>query len=74
LVMEEGMADDKSKRGSRDRATVSAGEKYEVDYVMKSLNLGRDDAEQLIAKYNGNRVKIEAEVSKRKAKRNKGPV
>jgi hypothetical protein len=64
--MEEAMADDKSKRGSRDRATVAAGEKYEVDYLMESLKLGRDDAEQLIAKYNGNREKIEAEVSKRK--------
>ena len=32
----------------------------------KSLNLGRDDAEQLIVKYEGNRQKIEAEVSKRK--------
>ncbi|MBB3147646.1 ABC-type Fe3+-hydroxamate transport system substrate-binding protein [Phyllobacterium trifolii] len=60
------MADDKAKRRSADRARVAAGEKYEVDYLMKSLNLGRDDAEQLIAKYDGNRQKIEAEVSKRK--------
>ena len=60
------MADDKSKRGARDHATVAAGEKYEVDHLMTSLKLGRDDAEQLIAKYNGNREKIEAEVSKRK--------
>jgi hypothetical protein len=64
--MEEVMADDKTKRRSADRARVAAGEKYEVDYLMKSLNLGRDDAEQLIAKYDGNRQKIEAEVSKRK--------
>ncbi|WP_271898722.1 DUF3606 domain-containing protein [Candidatus Phyllobacterium onerii] len=47
------MADDKSKRGARDRATVAAGEKYDVDHLMTSLKLGRDDAEQLIAKYNG---------------------
>jgi hypothetical protein len=60
------MADDKSKRGARDRSTVSGGEKYEVGYLMQSLKLGRDDAEQLILKYNGNRQRIEAEVSKRK--------
>ena len=60
------MADVKAKRGTRERATVAANEKYEVDYLMKSLNLGRDDAEQLIAKYNGNRAKIDAEVSKRR--------
>ena len=65
--MDEVMADDKTKR-STDRARVAAGEKYEVDYLMKSLNLGRDDAEQLIAKYDGNRQKIEAEVSKRKTR------
>jgi hypothetical protein len=34
---------------------------------MKSLHLGRD-AEQLIAKYNGDREKIEAELSKRKTR------
>jgi hypothetical protein len=60
------MTDDKSKRGARDSATVSSSEKYEVDHLMKALNLGRDDAEQLIKKYNGNREKITAEVSGRK--------
>jgi hypothetical protein len=60
------MADDKTKRGARDRSTVAADEKYEVNYLMQALKLGRDDAEQLILKYNGNREKIEQEVSKRK--------
>jgi hypothetical protein len=63
------MTDNKSKRGSAERAKVASGEKYEVDYLMKNLNLGRDDAEQLIAKYNGNREKIEAEVSKRRPRK-----
>ena len=61
------MADDKRKR-STDRESVAAGEKYEVQYLMKSRHLGRDDAEQLIAKYNGDREKIEAELSKRKTR------
>jgi hypothetical protein len=60
------MADDKTKRGARDRSTVAADGKYEVNYLMQALKLGRDDAEQLILKYNGNREKIEQEVSKRK--------
>jgi hypothetical protein len=62
------MVDDKAKRGARDRSTVASGENYEVEYLMKSLNLGRDDAEQLMLKYNGNRQRIEAEVSRRKHK------
>ena len=60
------MPDDKTKRGARDRATVSAEERYEVNNLMHALNLGRDDAEQLIKKYNGNREKITAEVAARK--------
>ncbi|MBB3237366.1 DUF3606 domain-containing protein [Phyllobacterium endophyticum] len=49
------MADDKTKRRARDRSTVAAEEKYEVKYLMQALKLGRDDAEQLILNYNGNR-------------------
>lgn len=60
------MTDVKSKRGARDRATVSAEEKYEVSHLMQALKLGRDDAEQLIKKYNGNRAKIKTEVEGRK--------
>lgn len=60
------MSDDKFKRGARDRASEFALEKYEVDHAIKALNLGRDDAEQLIKKYNGNREKITAEVAARK--------
>lgn len=63
------MTDDKSNRGARDRATVAGGEKYEVDHLMKALNLNRDDAEQLIKKYNGNRERITAEVNARKVRR-----
>jgi hypothetical protein len=57
LLREEVTAENKTKRGSADRARVAAGEKYEVDSLMKSLNPGRDDAERLIAKYDGNREK-----------------
>jgi len=60
------MADDRSNRGARDRATVSGNERYEVNYLMQALNIGRDDAEQLIKKYNGNRTRITEEVAARK--------
>ncbi|MDR6635539.1 hypothetical protein J2X72_004353 [Phyllobacterium sp. 1468] len=61
--------DNTSKQGYAERAKVAGGEKYGVDYLMKTLNLGRDDAAQLIAKYNGNREKIEAEVYKRRPRK-----
>ncbi|WP_271899420.1 DUF3606 domain-containing protein [Candidatus Phyllobacterium onerii] len=61
------MADDKTKR-TTDWETVAAGKKYEVQYLMKPLHLRRDDAEQLIAKYNGDGEKIKAELSKRKTR------
>ncbi|MBM0203977.1 DUF3606 domain-containing protein [Micromonospora sp. STR1s_5] len=35
------MADDKSKRGARDRATVSAEEPYEVRYLAKKHGITR---------------------------------
>ena len=60
------MTDDKTKRGARDRATIAAEERYEVNNLMHALDLGRDDAEQLIKKYNGSRAKVTAEVEGRK--------
>ncbi len=35
------MADDKSKRDNRDRSKVSAGEDYEVNYLMTKYDLSR---------------------------------
>ncbi|RWK63932.1 DUF3606 domain-containing protein [Mesorhizobium sp.] len=60
------MADDKSKRGSQDRARVDGGEDYEVGYIMKKHYLERADALRLVKKYGNNRAKIEEELVARK--------
>ncbi|PSH68681.1 DUF3606 domain-containing protein [Phyllobacterium brassicacearum] len=57
------MADDKSKRDNRDRSKVSAGEDYEVNYLMTKYDLSRNQALDLIAKHGGNRKKIESELA-----------
>ncbi len=57
------MADDKSKRDNRDRSKVSAGEDYEVNYLMTKYDLSRNQALDLIAKHDGNRKKIESELA-----------
>jgi len=54
------MADDKSKRGGRDRATVAAGEGYEVRYFARKHGLSRDQAEQLIRRVGNDRAKLNA--------------
>jgi hypothetical protein len=62
------MADDKSKRGGRDRATVSAEEPYEVGYFARKHGISRDQAQKLIDKIGGNRAKLNAAAEKLKAK------
>jgi hypothetical protein len=57
------MTDDKSKQDNRDRAKVSASEDYEVNYLMTKYDLSRNQALDLIAKHDGNRKKIERELS-----------
>lgn len=63
------MADDKSKRGGRDRATVAAEEPYEVRYFAKKHGITQEQAQKLIDKIGGNRAKLNAEAEKLKAKR-----
>lgn len=57
------MTDDKSKQDNRDRAKVSASEDYEVNYLMTKYDLSRNQALDLIARHDGNRKKIETELS-----------
>ncbi|SFJ22078.1 Protein of unknown function [Phyllobacterium sp. CL33Tsu] len=56
------MSDDKFKQDNRDRATVSASEDYEVNYLMTKHDLSRDRALELIKKHGGSRKKIESEL------------
>lgn len=52
------MADDKSNRGARDRATISEHEDYEVKHLMEVGRITRERAIELIRQYRGNREKI----------------
>jgi hypothetical protein len=63
------MADDKSKRGGRDRATISAEEPYEVRYFARKHGITREQAQGLIDKIGGNRAKLNAEAEKLAAKK-----
>jgi hemerythrin superfamily protein len=67
------MADDKRKRGSRDRATVSASETYELSYFADKHGLSQDEAQGLIDRVGNSRVALEAEVAKKAPRRSKAP-
>ncbi len=54
------MADDKTKVGGLDRATVAAGEGYELDYFAQKHGLSRDDARELIEKHGNDRRMLDA--------------
>lgn len=62
------MADDKSKRGGRDRATVSAEQPYEVGYFARKHGITRERAQKLIDKIGGDRAKLNREAEKLKGK------
>ena len=59
------MADDTSKRGARDRATVAEGEIYELDYFAEKHGLSRDEAQALIDRVGNSREKLDAAVAKK---------
>jgi hypothetical protein len=63
------MADDKSKRGARDRATISAEEPYEVRYFAKKHGISREEAQKLIDRIGGDRKKLNVEAEKLSAKK-----
>ncbi len=56
------MADDKQKQDNRDRSKVSAGEDYEVEYLMFKFDVSKKRALELIIKHGGSRKNIEAEL------------
>ncbi|MCP8938507.1 DUF3606 domain-containing protein [Alsobacter sp. SYSU M60028] len=60
------MADDKSKRGARDRATVAGDEPYEVGYFARKHGISRDQAQKLIDRIGGDRDKLNAAAAKLK--------
>ena len=55
------MADDKSKRDSRDRDRVSADDDYEVQYLAKKAGITPQQVKDLIAKHGNNRATLERE-------------
>jgi hypothetical protein len=60
------MADNKSKRGGRDRSRVSASEGYEVNYFARKHGITREQAADLIKRVGNNREKLNAEAEKLK--------
>ena len=54
------MADDKRNTGARDRATVAAGEDYEVAYIAKRHNITTEQARELVQLHGNNRAALEA--------------
>jgi hypothetical protein len=49
------MADNKIKRGARDRSRIAAGEAYEVNYFARKHGLSRADAEKISKQARGSR-------------------
>ncbi|MBZ9653533.1 hypothetical protein [Phyllobacterium lublinensis] len=63
------MTDKEPTANWKNRAPGEVGETYTVDHLMEAFQLNRDDAEQLIIKFNGDCERINASVSGRKARR-----
>lgn len=60
------MADDKSKRGGRDRGQLAGGQPYEVGYFARKHGISREQAQQLIHRIGGDRDKLNAAAQKLK--------
>jgi hypothetical protein len=56
------MADDKSKRGSRDRKLISLSEKYEVRYWSKKFGVTPDRLRQVVEKVGHSAKAVEEEL------------
>ncbi|MCX8279130.1 hypothetical protein OSJ77_02900 [Phyllobacterium sp. 0TCS1.6C] len=63
------MTDDKLASGWKNRTSGKAGETYTVDHLMEAFDLNKDDAEQLILKYNGDCERINTSVGSRKVRK-----
>jgi hypothetical protein len=53
----------------KNRGPGKVGESYTVDHLMEAFSLNKDDAEQLIIKYNGDCGRINDSVNARKPRR-----
>ncbi len=62
------MADDKSKRGKRDRVEVAGKEGYEIGYFAQKHRIPRAKARELIDKIGNNREKLNAAAKRLKGK------
>lgn len=63
------MPDSKATATWKNRVPGKVGETYTIDHLMEAFNLNKDDAEQLIIKYNGDCERINDSVGARKARR-----
>jgi hypothetical protein len=54
------MADNKSKRGKRDRSRIALSEAYEVNYFARKHGLSRVQAEKIIKQAHGSRERANA--------------
>ncbi len=60
------MSDDKSKRGSADRAKVAGGEPYEVEYFARKHGISQAQARNLISEVGNDRAALDAAAEKLK--------
>ncbi|MEK1891412.1 MAG: hypothetical protein AAAB35_28410 [Phyllobacterium sp.] len=63
------MTNDQTTSNWKNRPPGKIGETYTVDHLMEAFNLNKDDAEQLIIKFNGDCERINASVGARKVRR-----
>jgi hypothetical protein len=54
------MADNRGKRGARDRGRVAAGQGYELGYFARKHGITRDQARGLINRIGNDRAKLNA--------------
>ena len=52
------MADDKTKKDSRDRSRVAAHEGYEIEYLAETTGITRSQALDLIKKHGMDRITL----------------
>ncbi|MBV8801253.1 MAG: DUF3606 domain-containing protein [Alphaproteobacteria bacterium] len=63
------MADDKRKKGPRDRRAVARGEGYEVSYLARKHGLTSTEAGGLIDRVGNDRAKLNAAADKLRRKK-----
>ena len=62
------MADDKRKKGKRDRSRVAAGEEYEVEYEARKTKTSPSAVRKAIARVGNKRRKVTRALKGRKKK------